>query len=316
MEEYFYSFNTYLKDKFGQRVQRLSLNAGFTCPTRDGKISRDGCIYCNEEGFSPFAGTRLSIDQQIRQSMDFARKRYKAGKFIAYFQNATNTYAPLYRLKKAYNAIKEFPDIVALYISTRPDCVDEKRLDLIASYCRDYEVWVEYGLQTIHDRTLKFIERGHDFHDFIKASRMTAQRNIKVGVHVILGLPGETKGDMLKTAQKIDELPVNGIKFHMLHVLKNTKLNQYYKKGRVRLMSFKEYVNVICDFLELISPEHVIFRLISDAKSDFLVAPKWINHKHDVLTAINDEFKKRGTKQGSKYPSPDVTAYIRKRKEV
>ena len=311
MEEYFYSFNDYLKDRFGQRVQRLSLNAGFTCPNRDGKISNEGCIYCNDEGFSPFANTRLSLKQQIRQSMDYASRRYKAKKFIAYFQNATNTYGPLRKLKKAYNVIREFPDIVGLYISTRPDCMDEKKLDLIESYCEDYEVWIEYGLQSAHDRTLKFINRGHVFHDFVEAAEMTAKRNIKVGAHIILGLPGETKEDMLKTAEKVAKLPVSGIKFHMLHVLKDTKLESYYKEAGIHLLTFKEYVASVCDFLEIMSPLCVIFRLVSDARDDFLIASKWINRKSEVITAIRDEFKRRRTRQGSKYPPVHSTAYIK-----
>jgi len=305
MEEYFYSFNDYLKDKFGERVQRLSLNAGFGCPNRDGKIDDRGCIYCNDKGFSPFADTKLSLRQQIRQSMDYATKRYKAKKFIAYFQNATNTYASLDKLKKAYDVIKEFPDIVGLYISTRPDCIDKKRLDLIESYCKDYDVWLEYGLQSAHERTLKFINRGHTFHDFIKAVDLTAERNIKVGVHVILGLPGETKEDMLKTAEKIAKLPVSGIKFHMLHVLKDTRLEELYNEKRIKLLTFEEYVSVVCDFLEIINPKCVVFRLVSDAKDDYLIAPKWINRKSEVITAIRNEFKRRGTKQGFKrFPSP------------
>jgi hypothetical protein len=298
MESYFYSFNDYLKDKFGERAQRLSLNAGFSCPNRDGKINSEGCIYCNDEGFSPFANTRLSLKQQICQSMDYASKRYKAKKFIAYFQNATNTYASLDELKKAYDVIKGFPDIVGLYISTRPDCIDEKRLDLIESYCKYYDVWVEYGLQSAHDRTLKFINRGHTFHDFVKAVGLTAERDIKVGVHIILGLPGETEEDMLKTAEKIAKLPVSGIKFHMLHVLKNTKLEHFYNEARIELLTFNEYVKAVCDFLEIINPKCVVFRLVSDAKNDFLIAPKWINRKSEVIIAIKNEFKRRGTKQG------------------
>ncbi|MEA3306090.1 MAG: TIGR01212 family radical SAM protein [Candidatus Omnitrophota bacterium] len=299
MEEYFYSFNDYLRKKFGRRVQRLSLNAGFTCPNRDGKISTEGCIYCNEDGFSPFAGTRLSLKAQIQQSIDYAKRRYKAEKYIAYFQNATNTYGSLYKLKKAYNAIKEFPDIVGLSISTRPDCVDKKKLDLIAAYCDNYDVWIEYGLQSVHDRTLDFINRGHCFHDFVKAAEMTVERNIKTGVHVILGLPGENREDILMTAKKIAKLPVSGIKFHALHVFKKTKLEEYYNGGRIQLLTFNEYVGIVCDFLEVTNPECVAFRLVSDARKDILVEPKWINRKSEVINAVKDEFKKRGTKQGS-----------------
>ena len=299
MEDYYYSFNRYLKERLGERVRRLSLNAGFTCPNRDGKISEEGCIYCNDKGFSTFAGTGLSLEEQIRISMDYVGKRYKARKFIAYFQNATNTYAPLKTLKKRYDVIRGFPDIVGLYISTRPDCVDEEKLDLIRSYRADYDVWVEYGLQSSHERTLKSINRGHTYRDFVKAAEMTAERDVKVGAHIILGLPGETKDDMLKTAEKVAGLPVSGIKFHMLHVLKDTALQRYYEEGNVRLLDFDEYVSIVCDFLELIDPECVIFRLVSDARDDFLIAPKWINRKSEVIEAIKNEFKIRGTRQGS-----------------
>lgn len=301
MEIYFYSFNDYLQQKYGRRIQRLSLNAGFTCPTRDGTIDTEGCIYCNERGFSPLAGTRLSLESQVEKAIDYAKKRYKAGGFAAYFQSATGTYAPLSELKKAYDIIRRFPDIVGLYISTRPDCVDEKKLDLIESYSGDYDVWIEYGLQSSHDRTLEFINRRHTFRDFAEAVDKTAQRNIKVGAHVILGLPGETRDDMIKTAEKIASLPVAGIKLHVLHVLKGTKLEKYYNKGDVSLLSFNEYINTVCDFLEATNPGCVVFRLVSDANPDFLVAPRWINRKSEVINAIKKEFERRNTKQGSSW---------------
>ncbi len=301
MEEYYYSFNDYLQEKYGGRVQRLSLNAGFTCPTRDGKIDTEGCIYCNEKGFSPYSDTRLPLKKQIEEAMEYAKKRYKAERFIAYFQNATNTYGPHSKLKKAYDIIKEFPDIVGLYISTRPDCIDKEKLDLIESYSKNYEVWLEYGLQSSHDRTLKFINRRHTFHDFVEAAKMTAKRGIKVGAHVILGLPGETREDMVKTAEKIGSLPVSGIKLHILHVLKGTKLEEYHKEGKINLLPFQEYVNTACDFLEATDPKCVVFRLVSDANPDYLVAPKWINKKSEVINAIKKEFEKRGTKQGVRW---------------
>lgn len=301
MEQYYYSFNDYLQQKYGARVQRLSLNAGFTCPTRDGKKDTEGCIYCNEKGFSPMSGTGLTLAKQIERAVDYAKKRYDAGKFIAYFQNATNTYASCFKLKEAYDTIRHYPDIVGLYISTRPDSIDEKKLDLIESYSQDYDVWIEYGLQTSHDRTLKFINRRHTFRDFKDAAAMTAKRRINVGAHVILGLPGETHDDMLKTAEKIAVLPVSGIKLHVLHILKGTKIEKYYDRGDIGLLSFDEYVKAVCDFLEIMDPNCVIFRLVSDANPDFLVAPKWINRKSEAISAIKKEFERRGTKQGSRW---------------
>jgi len=311
LEKFFYSFNDYLRDKFGQKVQRLSLNAGFTCPTRDGTLGREGCVYCNERGFSPFADTRLPLDRQIRQSMEFARKRYKATAFIAYFQNATNTYASIERLKKIYDVIRDFRDIVGLSISTRPDCIDEEKLDFIKSYCKDYDVWIEYGLQSAHDRTLRFVNRGHTFHDFVRAALMTAERGIKVGAHVIIGLPGETRPDIGFTAKKIAKLPVAGVKFHALHVLKDTIMQRYYQEGKVRLLTLREYVDVVCDFLELMKPDCVIHRLISDAREDMLIEPKWINKKSEVINRIRQEFKRRGTRQGSRWKKPKARKDVR-----
>ena len=296
----YYSFNQYLRERYGSRVHRLSLNAGFTCPNRDGSLGSDGCIFCNEEGFSRFAKSDKSPKDQIRDSIELFKKRYKTDKFIAYFQNASNTYAPPEKLKKIYDVIKDFPEIVGLSISTRPDCIDSEKLDLIESYSKDYEVWIEYGLQTIHDGTLDKIERFHTFKQSLEAINETAKRNIKVGVHIILGLPGETKDDILKTAKTIAGLPVSGVKLHVFHVLKNTKLEKLFKNNNVKLLSMPQYVSLACDFLEHLKPSCVIFRLVSDANQDVLLAPPWINDKEKVLEEIKTEFDKRKTHQGSK----------------
>jgi len=298
MEDYYHSFNGYLRQKFGDRVQRLSLDAGLGCPNRDGKISREGCIFCNEKAFSPYAGGGLTLRRQIEESMEFARRRYKASKFIAYFQAGTNTYGPVSKLKETYGVIRKYPDIVGLYISTRPDCVDEKKLDMIREFSGDYEVWMEYGLQSAHERTLKFTNRCHTFHDFVRAVNMTFERGIKSAAHVILGLPGETTEDMLKTAEKISGLPVEAIKFHALHVLKDTKLADYFERNDIRLLSQDEYVSALCSFLERVPPEVVIFRIVSDAKQEYLIAPRWINRKEAVIKAVNSEFERRSSRQG------------------
>jgi len=245
----YYSFNTYLRQKFNTRVHRLSLNAGFTCPNRDGTLSEEGCVYCNERGFSRFAGKTLPLEEQIKKSMEFTKQRYRAEKFIAYFQNATNTYAPVDKLKETYDIIKGFPDIVALAVSTRPDCVDAARLDLIQSYTDNYEVWVEYGLQSVHDKTLRLINRKHTFKQAVEAINETAARNIKVGVHVILGLPGETESEMLETARAVASLPVSGVKFHVLHVLRDTPLEGMLRAKKIKLLDMKEYVDIICKFI-------------------------------------------------------------------
>lgn len=294
---YYYSFNSYLRERYGCKVKRISLDAGFSCPNKDGTAGSGGCIYCNELAFSHFAAAGFTLKEQIETSLE--RQRPLAGKFIAYFQNATNTYADPAKLKAVYDVIREYPEIVGLFISTRPDCVDDEKLDLIESYKNDYEVWIEYGVQTVNDTTLRAINRGHDFRASEEAIEKTARRGIKVAAHVILGLPGETREDMLRTADKLSALPVSGIKLHVLHVLTRTALADMYAAGKVRLMEMDEYVSATCDFLEHTNPECVILRLVSDANKDVLIAPLWINNKLDVIRRIDEEFARRGTTQGS-----------------
>ncbi|MFH2138666.1 MAG: TIGR01212 family radical SAM protein [Candidatus Omnitrophota bacterium] len=295
---YYYSFSEYLRQRFGVRVHRISINAGFSCPNRDGTLSDQGCIFCNEEGFSHYTGVYPSIEEQIATSMGFIRERFKAEKFIAYFQNASNTYADVDTLRQTYDVIKKFPDIVGLTISTRPDCIDKAKLDLIDTYAGAYDVWIEYGLQSIHEKTLKTINRLHSTMQFLEAIEQTAKRRIKIGVHVILGLPGESKEEIMETADVLSTLPIDGVKLHVLHVLRDTKLQEQYKEGKIQLLESDEYVQLACDFLERLSPKCVVMRLVSDANKDVLIAPEWINQKHKVRQDIEDEFQKRGTRQG------------------
>lgn len=296
---YYYSFSTYLRERYGCKVRRISLDAGFSCPNKDGKAGTGGCIYCNELAFSPFAGKKLSLDEQITCSIASAKERGAGEKFIAYFQNATNTYAETRKLGAAYDVIKKYPQIVALSISTRPDCIDDEKLGLIESYKDNYEVWVEYGVQSSHDKTLSAINRGHTFECSADAIKRTAKRGIKVGVHVILGLPGESRDDMVATARALAELPVDGVKLHVLHALKGTVLEDMYRNGKVKLLDREGYVNVVCDFLENTPSDRVILRLVSDARKDVLIAPEWINDKLGVINEIETEFSRRKTRQGS-----------------
>jgi hypothetical protein len=293
----YYSFNSYLKEKYGTRLRKISLNAGFSCPNKESGQGR--CIYCNELGFSRFAGRDVSLREQIERSMVVLKEK-GVEKFIAYFQNATNTNAEPGKLKTAYDIIKEYPEIVALCISTRPDCVDDEKLDLIASYTGSYEVWMEYGLQTIHDRTLKAVNRGHTFEQSVIAIEKTARRSIKTGVHIILGLPGESDEDMIATAKKISTMPVSGVKLHVLHVLRDTELERMYRENKIKLLERDEYVGIACSFLENLKPDCVILRMVSDARKEYLIAPWWINDKLSVIDQIDREFEIRGTRQGSK----------------
>ena len=297
----YYSFNSYLQEKYSTRVHKLSLDAGFTCPNRDGTLSSSGCIFCNEKGFSHLGGKNISLQEQVKTSMELARNRFKAEKFIAYFQNGTNTYADNDVLKKNYDIIRSFEDIVGLFISTRPDCVDNEKLDLIEQYSYDYEVWLEYGLQTIHEKTLNFLNRKHLYSDFLRAVDLTSRRNIKMAVHVILGLPGETREDMIKTAEHLSRLPLSGVKLHVFHVLKDTKCETMFSQGKIKLLKEDEYVKLACDFLEHLNPKFVVLRLVSDAREEALVGPGWINRKHDVINQIEAELKRRDSYQGKIY---------------
>jgi radical SAM protein (TIGR01212 family) len=298
MKERYYSFNRYLQGKFGQRVQRISIDAGFTCPNLE-----EACIYCNNKAFSPYVGTAKTIKEQIEKSLEFYRKRGKVNKFIAYFQAFTNTYEKADILKKKYDLIKEFPEIVGLFISTRPDCVDEEKIKLISNYQKDYLVWIEYGLQTTNNRILKRINRRHSYEDFLEALELTRKYGINVGAHIILGLPWANYKDMTEDAEKLSGLDIQGLKFHILHVLKNTKLEELFKKGKIKTLSQEEYIRFISDFLERIPPNIVILRLVSEALKDCLVSPLWMNHKSQVLLDIRKELKRRNSYQGVLYES-------------
>ena len=301
MEERFYSFNRHLREKFGQRVHRISLDAGFSCPNTNGDLSSQGCIFCNNQSFSYFSNlSHLSLEEQIIQAKDHARRRVKANKYIAYFQSNSSTHGDIKFLRKQYDTIRNFNDFVGIAIATRPDCIDEQKLDLIEEFTKDYAVYVEYGLQTIHDKTLKIINRNHTFSDLKRAVELTALRsNINIGLHVILGLPGETKEDMLTTAKVLAKMPIWGIKFHVLHVVKDTALAKMHKESKVELLSLEKYADILVSFLELLPENQVILRLVSDAHCDFLIAPSWVNDKGKALKRIEDEFKKRQTYQGA-----------------
>ena len=300
----YYSFSQYLKDKFpGQRVYKIALDAGFNCPHRDQKTKTGGCIYCENKSFSPNAKLfpRPSIAAQLESGMDFYRRRYNAGKFIAYFQAYTNTYAPPDQLKKIYDETTKFDDVIGLSIGTRPDCVSNEKLNLITSYTDRFSVWIEYGLQSKHDRTLKFIRRGHDYQAFLDAVRRTRGRQIAICAHIILGLPNETREDMEATVQSLVDLNVDGIKLHNLYVSKNTALEELHKKGEIKLLTLEEYIPLLCDLLEILPPKMVVQRVTGELSGELLVAPKWEVNKNQIIRMINDELTRRNSSQGRHY---------------
>lgn len=299
-EKRYNQFSAYLKEKFGVKVYKITLDAGFSCPNRDGKISTGGCIFCDDGGsFSQAHSNLLSIEEQVQTGIKTLSGRFKAEKFMSYFQAFSNTYKPVTELEKIYNASLCDDRIVGLSIGTRPDCVDDEKLKLISSYAQDYETWVEYGLQSIHDKTLERINRGHDFDCFLKAYEKTKENNIKVCVHVIFGL-WESHDEIMQTAQKLAELKVDGVKIHMLCALENTKLANLYRAGEIDFMSEDEYVQTVCDFLEYLPPDTTIHRLAGNGFSKTLIAPQWLGKKFDCLNKIDREFVKRNSYQGCK----------------
>ena len=304
MPSRYYRFSSYLKDKFGCRVYRVPIDAGFSCPTRDGTLSTGGCIYCDSRGSAAaFADRRLPVREQLLRGMELMRRRYGAEKFIAYLQAFTNTYGPPEKLERIYRESTGHKNVVGLAIGTRPDCVSNKVLDLIASFVNRYDTWIEYGLQSAHDTTLRLIRRGHTVSRFAVAVEETKTRGIKVSAHVIIGLPGETREMILDTARYIASLPVNGVKIHLLHVLKGSPLAGLYREGKLNLLSREEYVSRVCDFLELLPPNVVIQRLTGEAPRDFLVAPLWASDKNSVLRAIDSELDRRDSRQGRRFHS-------------
>lgn len=295
------SFSEYLNKEFSCSVHRLSISAGFTCPNIDGTISKDGCIFCDNSSFSSFVGTEYSIKQQIERMIESTQRRFGTKKFIAYFQSHTNTYASVQDLKKIYDVIRGYKDIVGLAISTRPDCIDELKLDMIAEYTKDYEVYIEYGLQSVHEKSLTWMNRGHDFGVFKNAVKLTVDRGIKAAAHVILGLPGETKGDMLSTAYEIAKLPLWGVKLHALHIVKSTQLADVYASKPFDLLSEDEYVEIVADFLERIPKEMIALRLVSDADKNYLLAPQWLNNKQKVIRHLEQYMYENSKSQGRLY---------------
>ncbi len=299
-EKPYHYFSDYLRDEYRCRVLKLPLNAGLSCPNRDGTLGESGCVYCSFDGSaSPGMSGSGSLPEQIA----FAKKkikRYDAGtKYIAYFQAFTNTNADPSLLKNLYDQAVREKDIIGLMIGTRPDCLPDETLDLIASYRKNgFELWLEIGMQTIHDRSLEFLGRCHTNAATTDAVVRSAARGIPVCVHLILGIPGESWSDMMATAETVRDMPVKGVKFHQLHVIRGTRLEELFHSGRVTLLSQNEYVSILCDFIERISRGILIHRFMGDREENTLVAPLWGLRKGTVIKAIDEEFRRRGTYQG------------------
>lgn len=298
----YHTWNYYLREKFGTKVFKVSINAGFTCPNIDGKVSRGGCIYCSKEGSGDFAGNpKDDLIKQFEDIKTMMEKKWPTAKYIGYFQAFTNTYAPLDVLKEKYETILQQEGVIGLSISTRPDCIEDDVLEYLAELNERTNLWVELGLQTIHDKTSKFINRGHGLKEFVDCVERLRSKNINVVVHIINGLPGEDYDMMMETVRFLSKMDIQGIKIHLLHVIKDTLLEKMLEKGMFTLMDKEEYTKLIVDQLEILPQDIVIHRLTGDGKKEDLVGPLWSLRKWEVLNAIDDEFKRRDSWQGKNY---------------
>ena len=296
----YYSFSDYLWNKYNRRVLKIPINAGLSCPNRDGTSGTGGCVFCPGDGSaSPGMIAGMSIPEQINIAKRAFKRSDPDTRYIAYFQAFTNTYGPPSLLKSLYDQATEQPGIIGLMIGTRPDCLPDEILDLIATYRKPgFELWVEIGMQSSHDKSLAFLRRGHTHDSTADAVRRAAARGIPVCVHLILGIPGETWHDMMATAASLRSMAISGIKFHHLHVIRGTGLEAAFRNGSMKPLAMKEYVSTLCDFIERVSPDVLIHRLSGDREESTLVAPKWGLHKGTVMQAVEDEFRKRGSFQG------------------
>ena len=296
------TFSAELKRIFSCKVQRISVDAGFTCPNRDGTLDTQGCIFCGGQGSGSFGIRReLDIAAQLEDGKEVMRRKYRAQKFIAYFQPYSNSYAPVEKLRAIFNKTFSIPDVVGIIAATRPDCLSDDVLDYLAELSTHTYLWLELGLQSMHDRTLTLINRRHDHACSISAVKRAKARGLRVCTHVMLGLPGESREEMLAMAEELNRLGVDGVKLHLLHVMKGTRLAELYKLGEIKLLDRDTYAGLLCDFLERLDPRILIHRLTGDGGHDNLVAPLWSLKKFEVLNLIDAEMERRGTRQGSRY---------------
>ena len=301
-EKRYHSLNYFLRNKFGEKIYKISLDGGFTCPNRDGKVSKGGCTFCSARGSGDFAGSRiLSITEQFEDRKKMMEKKWKDGKYIAYFQAYTNTYAPVEELTRKYEEALAQENVIALSIATRPDCLDEDVLDYLEELKKKIYLWVELGLQNVNDETGRNFNRGYDLEVFDKSLKELQKRGIEVVVHTIFGLPGETKEDMLKTIDYVAHSGAQGIKFHLLHLMTGTKMVEQYESGELQLLSKEDYIDLICKGIAMIPEEMVVHRLTGDAPRQSLIGPMWSLKKWEVLNDIDKALVDNDIWQGKNF---------------
>ncbi len=298
----YHSLNYFLRNKFNEKIYKISLDGGFTCPNRDGKVAKGGCTFCSARGSGDYAGSRiLSINEQFNDRKKMMEKKWKDGKYIAYFQAYTNTYAPVEELRQKYEEAIKQENVVALSIATRPDCLDDDVVDLLEEISKKTYLWVELGLQTINDESARNFNRGYDFKVFEEGIKKLQDRNIEIVVHTIFGLPGETKEDMLKTVDYVAHSGAQGIKFHLLHLMSGTQMVKQYESGELKLLSQEDYIDLICKGIAMIPQDMVVHRLTGDAPRESLIGPMWSLKKWEVLNAIDKALVDNDIYQGKNY---------------
>jgi radical SAM protein (TIGR01212 family) len=296
----YYDLKSYWRNLFGCNVHKLPIDAGFTCPNRDGRVATGGCIYCDGRGSKLRQKDELpTVAEQIKSGKKFYKPH--ASKFISYFQTFTNTYAPVKKLRMLYDEALAEKDVIGLSIGTRPDCLAPETIALLKEYAQKHHVWLELGLQSVHDKTLQLINRGHNFQQFLDAVNACAGSSLNICVHIIIGLPGESEENIIKTAKSLAALPINGIKIHSLLALEGTVLGGMYKNEAIKLMTKEKYVSLVADVLEILPPTMVIQRLTAEGYHDIFLAPSWAMNKLDVLNSLNKELERRDSYQSKHY---------------
>ena len=300
----YYDFSAYLSEHFSFKVQKISLNAGFTCPNRDGTVGYGGCTYCNNQTFNPaYCHTDKSVTEQLEEGKHFFARKYSDMRFLAYFQAYTNTYGELQELKRKYEEALTVPDVAGIVIGTRPDCMPEELLDYLEELNRRTFLIVEYGIESTDNETLHRINRGHTFEQAVQAVCRTAERGIRVGAHIILGLPGETKEMLMKQAGILSKLPLTTLKLHQLQLIKGTRMAMEYEKGPsdFHLFTADEYIDLVIDYVEHLRPNLVLERFVSQSPKELLIAPDWGLKNHEFTDKVKKRMRERGSYQGKCY---------------
>jgi radical SAM protein (TIGR01212 family) len=298
--ERYNSFNKHLREEFGEKVYKIPIDSHLPCPNKDGKISKEGCIFCDKYGSGPIKTGRLKIEEQIEIGIERIGKKYNVKKFIAYFQANTNTAASPDRLRTIFEKALKYKQIVGISIGTRPDWIFKNHFRILEELNDRTYLWVELGLQTIHYEGLKFLRRHHYLSDFVKTFSELKKRGIRTCVHTIIGIPGENREYIIDTAKFLSAMEIDGVKIHLLHILKNTDLEKYYMEKKIRLLSPKEYISLVIDFLEHLSPNIIVQRLTGERDREIFIAPEWALNKLDIINQIKTELEKRDSYQGKK----------------